>query len=77
MTDPQRQEVQKFFSYVNIKKFAEKYYKHWSYTYLAGYVNGNRKRTRQMDAKLQTMILDFHDDTFEIIENITKVENVQ
>lgn len=63
--------VQEFFKPINIKEFSDKYNRYWTYTYLIMYITGKAKQTKQMDMKIQDMMLAYHDDNFEIIEKIT------
>lgn len=77
MTDKQRATLKTIFSMMSIANFAKKYYKLWSYTYLVWYINGQHARTKSMDEKLQSMLLDYTEDLQEKVMDITKKENVQ
>jgi len=63
-----------FFEYINKKQFHKKYIggERWSYNYLVKYIQWWFARTKTMDEKIQTAILNYHDDTFAIIQDITK-----
>lgn len=72
MSDKQWNTMKKFFRFINMQQFCEQYYIHGSYNYLVAYLKGSHPRNKKMDAKLQTMILNYEEDMWHTIEELVK-----
>jgi hypothetical protein len=69
--EKQRKIVLKIFKRMKAK-IVLKEYKYFSYEHLIRYLKGNLTRTEKMDQKILTMLLDFQDDNFELLQEISK-----
>lgn len=72
--ETQRKIVLKLFQRMKAKIIL-KDYNYFSYAYLIRYLKGIHPRTETMDQKILTMLLDFQDDNFELIQEISKKTN--
>lgn len=69
--EQQRKIVKKILKRINRSQICRDY-DFFSYKYLNNYVNWIYKRNDKMDQKILTMLLDFQDDNFELLQEISK-----